>query len=225
MASAVGRAPEVVDDVRRVEVAVVGQVWMSRTAESPFSSSMCAEPRARGRPRPTRGSSRSSTSRRSPTSATSTVTFLLISDGSMSMWIFLRVRRVGLEVAGDAIVEAHAERDQQVGFLDRDVDPRLAVHAHHAEVERVRGREAADAEQRHRDRDLRALGEGAQLALAPEMHDAVAGEDHRPLRRVDQRDRLRRAPSPAHGGARGRAGVPARRRPSRTRTTPAARPW
>ena len=66
-----------------------------------------------------------------------------------------RVRRVGLEVAGDAIVEAHAEREQQVGFLNRGVDPGLAVHAHHAEVQRVRRRDAADAEQRHRHRDLR----------------------------------------------------------------------
>ena len=71
----------------------------------------------------------------------------------------LRVRRVGLEVAGDAIVEAHAERHQQVGFLDRVVDPGFAVHAHHAEVERMRRGDAADAEQRHRDRNLRALGE------------------------------------------------------------------
>ena len=53
----------------------------------------------------------------------------------------LRVRRVGLEVARDAVVEPHAERQQQVGFLDRGVDPRLAVHPHHAEVQRMRRRE------------------------------------------------------------------------------------
>ena len=52
---------------------------------------------------------------------------------------------------------------QQVGFLDRVVDPRFAVHAHHAEVQRMRRRHAADAEQRHRDRDLGALGERLQL--------------------------------------------------------------
>ena len=39
----------------------------------------------------------------------------------------------------------------------------FAVHAHHAEVERMRSREAAEAEQRERDGDLRALGEGADL--------------------------------------------------------------
>ena len=48
----------------------------------------------------------------------------------------LRLTGVGADVAGDAIVEAHAERDEEVGLLNRGVDPGLAVHAHHAEVER-----------------------------------------------------------------------------------------
>ena len=94
----------------------------------------------------------------------------------------LRVGRVGLEVAGDAIVEAHAEGEQQVGFLDGRVDPGFAVHAHHAEVQRMRGGDAAEAEQRHRHRDLRRLGELADtLASRSGQHDAVAGENHRPL--------------------------------------------
>ena len=77
----------------------------------------------------------------------------------------LRVGRVGLQIAGDAVVEAHAEGEQQVGFLDGVVDPRFAVHAHHAEVERMRGREAAEAEQRAGDGNLRLFGELAhQLA-------------------------------------------------------------
>src|SRR4030095_2141240 len=48
-----------------------------------------------------------------------------------------RVRRVRRELAGDAIVEAHAEGDQQVRLLDRLVYPVLAVHAHNAQVERA----------------------------------------------------------------------------------------
>ena len=36
----------------------------------------------------------------------------------------LRVLRVRLQVAGDAVVEAHAERQQQIGLLDR-----LLTHA------------------------------------------------------------------------------------------------
>ena len=46
------------------------------------------------------------------------LTFLFTSAGSISMWT-LRVDRVGLQVARHAIVEAHAKREQQVGFLNR----------------------------------------------------------------------------------------------------------
>ena len=136
-----------------------------------------------------------------------------------------RVRRVGLQVAGDAVVEAHPGGDQQIRLLDRVVDPRLAVHAHHAEVERMRRRQAADPEQRHRDRNLSALRERLQLIHRPRNHHAVPREDHRPLRLVEERgrpgNRRRRA-------LRASIASPARsapRPPSRTRTTPAARPW
>ena len=91
----------------------------------------------------------------------------------------LGVEGVGLEVARDAIVEAHAEGEEQVGFLDRGVDPGFAVHAHHAEVERMRGGEGADAEQRRRDRDVGALGELADDVAGARDRDAVPGQDHR----------------------------------------------
>ena len=52
---------------------------------------------------------------------------------------------IGRGGSGDAIVEAHAAGDQQVGLLNGVVDPGLAVHAHHAQVERVRGGECAQA--------------------------------------------------------------------------------
>ena len=62
---------------------------------------------------------------------------------------------------------------------------------------------AAEAEQRHRDRDVGALGElRARSRSAPEIDDAVAGEDHRPLGRVDQLERvldLARRPGDAPG--------------------------
>ncbi len=60
---------------------------------------------------------------------------------------FFGVRSVGLQVAGDAIVETHSQRQEQIGFLDGMVDPGFAVHAHHPQVQRVAGREAADAQQ------------------------------------------------------------------------------
>ena len=131
---------------------------MSRTAESPLSSVMCSS-HSRRWPATTPGSSASSIVAQVADQADvhlDVLADLRRVDVDVDL---LGVRRVGLEVAGDAVVEAHAEREQQVGFLDRGVDPRLAVHAHHAEVERVRRRDAAEAEQRHRDRDLGPLGE------------------------------------------------------------------
>ena len=105
------------------------------------------------------------------------------------MWIFFALRRVGLQVAGDAIVEAHAEGQQQIGLLNRGVDPGLAVHAHHAEVQRMVRGDAAEAEQRHRDRGFGLLGEGDDLLGGARLDDAAAGEDHRPLRLANQLDR------------------------------------
>jgi hypothetical protein len=56
-----------------------------------------------------------------------------------------RLERISRRGAGHTIVESHAAGNQQVRFLNGVVDPRLAVHAHHAHVERVRGREGAQA--------------------------------------------------------------------------------
>ncbi len=47
------------------------------------------------------------------------------------------VGRVGADRAGDAVVEAHAQGDEQVGGLDGLVDVLPAVHAHVAVGERV----------------------------------------------------------------------------------------
>ncbi len=81
----------------------------------------------------------------------------------------LRVGRVAGKVAGDAVVEAHAEGEQQIGLLDRVVDPGLAVHAHHAEREGMMGGEGSEAEQSAGDGDLLALGEGDDLALGARL--------------------------------------------------------
>jgi hypothetical protein len=90
---------------------------------------------------------------------------------------FFGVGRVVGEVAGDAVVEAHAEGEQEVGLLDGVVDPGLAVHAHHAERERVVGGEGAEAEQGAGDGDVAALGEVEDLLARAGLDDAVAGED------------------------------------------------
>ena len=89
----------------------------------------------------------------------------------------LRVGRIAGEHTGNAVVEAHAAGDQQVGLLDGLVDPGFAVHTHHAKREVVRGRERAKAEQRGGDRDLQALGQCADLVHGIGFQNAVTSEN------------------------------------------------
>ena len=200
-----------------------GRFWMSRTAESPFSSVMWSSHCERSPFGDARHPARGRRRRRRRRSAASTRD-VLVELGRIDVDVdLLRVRRVGLQVAGDAIVEAHAERDQQIGLLDRGVDPGLAVHAHHAEVQRMRRREAADAEQRHRDRNLRLLGERLQRRFGAAEDDAVAGEDQRPLGGVDQRERIDAARMARAAPATPRSGAAASQSNSQRRR--AARPW
>ena len=77
-------APEIVDDVRGVEVAVVGQVLNVADRGVALQLVDEVEPLAAVDWTSAWGSNSSRTSRRSPTRATSTFTFLLISAGSIS---------------------------------------------------------------------------------------------------------------------------------------------
>src|ERR1700730_1768086 len=97
-----------------------------------------------------------------------------------------RFLRVGAQIAGDAIVKAHTDGDEQISFLDRVIDPRFSVHAHHAEIERVAGREAANAEERHGYRKIASVHELVEHAHRAGNHDAVASEDQRTLGSVEQ---------------------------------------
>ena len=77
------------------------------------------------------------TSPTSPTIGTSAMRFLEISAGSMSAWITLASGANDRQLAGDAVVEAGAEGDDEVGLLQAGDRGHRAVHAGHAEVERV----------------------------------------------------------------------------------------
>ena len=59
----------------------------------------------------------------------------------------LGILRISFEIAGDAIVEAHAQRQQKIGFLNGVIDPGFAVHTHHAQVQWMRSRKSAQAKQ------------------------------------------------------------------------------
>ena len=92
------------------------------------------------------------------------------------------------EIAGDPVVEAHTEGEEEVGLLNGGVHPGLAVHAHHAEGERVGGGYGSEAEERAGDGDLVGFGEGEDFAFGAGFYDAVAGEDDGPLGLLDEFD-------------------------------------
>ena len=56
------------------------------------------------------------------------------------------------------------------------------MHAHHAEIQRVAGREAADAEKRHGDGIVSSADKLFEGTHRAGNHDAVSGEDERPFR-------------------------------------------
>ncbi len=95
---------------------------------------------------------------------------------------------VGTQVAGDAIIKTHTDRDQQIRFLDGVIDPRFAVHAHHPEIQRIIRREAADAQKGHGDGEIAGVNEAVEHAHGAGNHDAVAGQDQRALGIVEEFD-------------------------------------
>ena len=66
-------------------------------------------------------------------------------------------------MTGDAVVEARAEGDEQVGLLQRANRRDGAVHARHAQVQRVRVGEGPTRHQGGDDRDAGQLGEAQQF--------------------------------------------------------------
>ena len=150
-ACGLGLAPDVVDDVGGVEVAVVGQVDdvayggvalhgvdlaepVGRVLLLALLSLRCSSCRKQRQQRVEDFFEVADEGDVGPD--------VLVDLGGVDLDVdLLRVGRVVGEVAGDAVVEAHAEGEQEVGLLDGVVDPGLAVHAHHAERERMRGGE------------------------------------------------------------------------------------
>src|SRR5579872_69357 len=98
----------------------------------------------------------------------------------------LRVRRVRLQVARDAIVKSHSERQQQVCFLNRVIHPRFAVHTHHAQVQWMSGGKRADSQQSERHRNARLLGKLAHFGHGSRNDDPVSRQNHGALGIVDQ---------------------------------------
>mmetsp|Transcript_21101 Transcript_21101/g.51973 ORF Transcript_21101/g.51973 Transcript_21101/m.51973 type:complete len:352 (-) Transcript_21101:159-1214(-) len=109
-------------------------------------------------------------------------------------------RKVG-HAARDAVVEARAQGEDEVGLLHGVVGAGRTVHAEHVQRERVELVKGAEALESCGHRDLRLDGELAHLVARPGANDARARVDEGPLRLGDELrgalDRLVRA----HGDA------------------------
>ena len=93
----------------------------------------------------------------------------------------LRLLRVLGDLAGHAVREAHAHRDDEVGLVDRVVRARRAVHARHAERKRVALVERAEAHQRRHHGDLRLVRQLREFFRRAGRDCAAAGvEDGAP---------------------------------------------
>ena len=106
----------------------------------------------------------------------------------------------GVDAAGDAVVEAGAEGDQQVALLHRRGGGGGAVHAGHAEVERVVVGEHATRHQRGDDVDPGEVDQLAQRLGGARLEHAAADVEHRPLGLEDQLGRLLDHPRVTLGG-------------------------
>jgi hypothetical protein len=136
--------------------------------------------------------------------ATSTLTFLLIEEGSMSAWIFFAALAEGIQAAGDAVVEARAQVQHDVAAMHDQVG---LVGAVHPSMPRnclsLDGKaprpisvlvQGMPVSRTNSPRQARRLGAG--------VDDAATGVDHRPLERLSMRTASRIGP--ASGSRRGR---------------------
>jgi hypothetical protein len=91
------------------------------------------------------------------------------------------VRGEGGEASGDAIVEAHAEGDQEIGIGHRHIGGVAAVHAGHGDEVGVVAAHGAEAHQGIDSGSVGELGELAEFGGGVRGNDAAAGIDEGPL--------------------------------------------
>ncbi len=102
----------------------------------------------------------------------------------------LRLGGETVELAGDPIVEAGTEGDQQIAALHRRDGRGVAVHPGHAETQRMVVGERTACHQRRDDVDVGQLGEVAERLGGARLEDPAADVEHRPLGGEDQPGRL-----------------------------------
>ena len=120
-----------------------------------------------------------------PTTGTSARRSLPISAASMSRWMTSRPGGECAQLAGDAVVEPGADRDEQIARVHRQVRPLRPMHPGPAEVELVRlgegalGHQCGDDRQPPDRRELEQFGAGVgvQRAAADVQDGLVGGRD------------------------------------------------
>ena len=94
----------------------------------------------------------------------------------------MRVGRELLHLAGDAVVEARADREEEVAVLDGVVGVRRAVHAEHVQRQRRSVVSIAPMPMSVVTTGMpKRSREGAQLGRRVAVDDAAAGVEERPL--------------------------------------------
>src|SRR6266849_8099645 len=173
---AVGFFPDIVDDMRGVEVATIGQALNVAYRRLPFQLIDIANPG---------GIVAGFDVWREPFENLARIA----DEGGVNLHVLIDLGAVDLnvdlagalgvraKVAGDAVVKTHADGNEEVGLLNGVVNPGFAVHAHHAEVQRIIGGEAADSQKRHGDRIIAGADELLEGAHRAGNHDPVAGEN------------------------------------------------
>ncbi len=134
----------------------------------------------------TSGIRSSITSRASPWIATSGRMILSNSAASMSMWILTASRQKSETRPVMRSSQRAADRHDQVAVDHGLVRVGRAVHAEHAEVQRVRLVDGALAEQRVHHRRAQLLGERGDRLAGVGDHRAVPDVEHRPARFAQQ---------------------------------------
>ena len=94
------------------------------------------------------------------------------------------------DLAGDTVVEPHADGQEQIGFVNGVVGVNGAVHAQPLEGKRMRFRETPNAHERGGHGNPRALHKLQQFPGGFSGDDAAAAVDHRATRLADHADDL-----------------------------------
>ena len=88
-------------------------------------------------------------------------------------------------LADGPVIESRADADQQIGLFEHIVGVARAVHAEHADGQRMVDRHGAQRHQRHRGRQPALLGQRHRQMRGAGVDHAAAKIKHRPLGRVD----------------------------------------